>query len=158
MHVHHLFTRYPHTRYGRYGTFADLSPDLRIALEAICGVLALVGIAVAVPVIVTMGMNGKITLASPLVQWGWMLPSIIMTPFIIWRIVMRSCVRNDGLTFGNFIFRDVYIPQHGFTFLHVLMYLVLAYCPFVNVACVLAGMVSIARCDFSMRCPRIISR
>jgi hypothetical protein len=150
MHIRHLFTRYPHTRYGSYRTFADMSPDARASLAMLCAMLAIVGAMVASMT----GLTGTLSFANPLVQWGWVAPSIIMTPFIIWRIATRSCATHDGLTFGNFLFRKIYLPSYGLTMFHVLMYAVLAYCPLLNLVCVIAGMVSIARCEFSINCSR----
>lgn len=154
MHISHLFTRYPHARYSNYKTFRHVSPDARASFEVSCVLIAIVGMAF----VSAIGANGALSFANPLVQWGWVVPSLIMTPFIIWRIVTRSCARHDGLTFGNFLFRNVYLPSHGFTFLHVLMYVALAYCPLLNWACILAGAVSIILCEFSLNCPRIFMR
>jgi hypothetical protein len=150
MQVKFLFTRYPHAKYGSYVTLKNMDSNFLgflgfvIATGAVVGVFAVLGV-----------LNfAESFFESTFALWFWWIPSIIMTPFIVWRIGTRLCQMRGGgdMSYGNFVLLDVYISPHQFTPLHVAMYLFLAYFPFVNLVCVIAGIVSIARCDITVKC------
>lgn len=85
--------------------------------------------------------------------WLWAVPSILMTPFIIWRIWTRLCSRHWSEGVFSVIHRDVYLGD--LTGMKVLLYLVKAYLPILNLVCVLAGVVSVLMCRWTVSCSHV---
>lgn len=149
MHIKDLFIRRP---WGEFmSRWETTSAEHRRKESATIVYLVAVGLLGAL--IGTAGTPSAELLSSSFVFWGWIVPSLIMTPFILWRIVTRICARRDDRRYGNFIWRDLYLDSSGFTPLHIGLYVLKAYWPLLNWVCVLAGMVSIARCEFTVACP-----
>ena len=80
---------------------------------------------------------------------GWMLPSIIMTFFVVWRIAKRSSVLAPRQRIGSFIWENIYLEE--LTGWKILLYLFKAYCPLLNWACIVAGVCSILSKEWYVR-------
>lgn len=69
--------------------------------------------------------------------WAWTLPSLIMTPFTIWRIIIRVRKLPETIAIGSFIWEDLWLGK--LTGWKIILYLSKAYMPLVNWICIIAG-------------------
>lgn len=137
MHLSKMFIPRPYldfsTSWGdRYGE--DESDDFEVMIVFIMGIMGFF--------VLMLRMNLSTSPLSLLgLFWLWILPSLIMTPFTIWRIATRLRKLPPAMTYGSFIWDNLWIGE--LTGWKIILYFFRAYWPLLNWVCVIAGAWSI---------------
>jgi hypothetical protein len=137
MHISKMFTPRP---YDEFKT--SLSPGYKDGhIEALWAAIFMIIGLMFLPVI--RGMSASVLF------WVWILPSLIMTPFTIWRIIIRIRKLPETMAIGSFIWEDFWLDK--LTGWKIVLYLLKAYMPLVNWVCIIAGITALFTKELHVR-------